>query len=594
MFDEDDIIEYLGPTLEQHKGCTLVDIFPGASIFSSRLHQFLQPKAHYLVEPEELFFEPFLKPLLDIPGSKYHHINPTAPGSKNQWYHFRKIYAQKLQKSINSAPTPDSLVSGKFNPNILVIGNASRLCKFGGVRESGHPFGIGILREMSADALSHQLFNRDGPVRMLWWLPERYKHTVIPSHYIYDRSKLSAGIEMAYDVSEVAGVQPSAMAKFTGRVGYTERSRPKIYDEVNRQTVAERMQTTGLVLPEGRILLDPRPSKSKIESSNEYLSPLSNTAETVDGLQAQLKDFKTGLDELSCWIKPGQRIGKSARSKAKRASALAIVLYPQCKIPNRQATQRRANYDTIGIVSDMAFRLINIEAGFAKLKEEHMIDSSNDDLDDRIKTLSNKFYSVVSSSRQMDTIIQDIVEDELAFCSSSPLSMLDCRAYEPLQAETADFYPEQDMTLIDFMPRELDFSVPGLATRQEVTTLMMDLLKNMFVKKSTSVPKTLDTTIGVNAGRDLVNMVPEITDIRKGGRINPNDLRVRALTRDMIEGLAKGFFEWPFRPERWQLTLAHHQKDGLEEEGTAPKKKKEDAVVVEEEEDEEGDEEEEH
>ena len=562
----------------------MVDVFPGPSVFSSKLHDFLQPKAHLLVEPEEFYFEPFIKPLLDRPGSKYHHIKPPAPGPVYQWYNFRKSYAQIFKTLTNTTTTSNDVNSGKPNPNVLLIGNASRLCKLGGVKEAVNPFGIGILRDLSADALSHEMFNRDGQVRMLWWLPERYKHSVIPRHYIYDRSKVSAMIEMAYDVSEVAGVQSSAAIKDGSRAGYTERSRPEVFDEINRQTVAERMQNTGLVLPKGRKFLRLHPSKSARTASIEYLSPLSNTAETSDGLRNQIKAFEARLDELSVWIRPGS-IGPQDRKA--RADALATRIYPQCTGHPQHDRPRLFNKDRIAIIADMAFRLVNIEAGFAKLKEGHVVDTSSNDLHDQIKSLKNELYDLAGSNAHMLAHVEDFVDDQLAFCSSSPLSMQDCRAYEPLKAETADFHPGHDMTLLDFMPREIDLSVPDLATRRECTTLTMDLLKNLFAMKTKSVPNALDTTIGVNAGRDLVKMVPEITDIRKGGRMDPNSLRVRGLTREMIEGLAKAFFEWPFRPENWQLTLAHGSRGETEEEGKGQKKRKEDVVVVEEEEDEE-------
>jgi transcription factor 1 len=474
--------------------------------------------------------------------------------------------------------------SGKLNPNVLVIGNASRLCKFGGVKEALNPFGIGILRDLSADALSHEMFNRDGPVRMLWWLPERYKHSVIPPHYIYDRSKVSTMIEMAYDVSEVAGVQSGAAIKHASRVGYTERSRPEIFDEINRQTVAERMQNAGLVLPKGRKFLKLHSSKSGRQPSTKYLSPLSNTAETSNGLRNQIKAFKARLDELSVWIRPGN-VGPQ-NSKA-CAYALATRTYPQCTRHYQHDRARHLNKDRVAIITDMALRLVNIEAGFAKLKEGHVVDTSSDDLHDQIKSLKDELYDLVGSNAYMLGLVDDFVDDQLAFCSSSPLSMQDCRACEPLKAETADFYPEHDMTLLDFMPREINLSVPDLATRRECTTLTMDLLKNLFAMKTKSVPNALDTTIGVNAGRDLVKMVPEITDIRKGGRMDPNSLRVRGLTREMIEGLAKAFFEWPFRPDNWQLTLAHGSRGETEEEGKVQKKRKEDAEVAEGEEEEE-------
>ena len=541
------------------------------------------------MEPEEFYFEPFIKPLLDTPGSTYHHIKLKPYGAKTQWFAFRNVYARQLQESIKSTPTSNDVVPGKLNPNILVIGNASRLCKFGGVKEFRNPFGVGLLRDLSVDALSHQLFNLEGPVRMLWWLPERYRHTVIPPHYVYDRSKVSATIEMAYNVSEVAGVQAGAASKEAARVGYTERSRPELYDEVSRQTVAGRMENAGVVPPKGRKLLGSRPSTSEVNSGVRYLSPLSNTAETVDGFKNQMTVFKERLDQLSVWIGYGTATGLHSVALAKaradaRAGALATMTYPQCATFYQHSNAAYA--DTVAIISDMAFRLVNMEAGFAKLKEEHEINSTKDDVYNQIKALRQEFQDVVVRSSAMAVVINKIVEEELAFCSSSPLSMLDGRAYEPLKAETADFYPEQNMTLLDFMPRGIDLSVPGLATRQECTTLTTNLLKNIFLRKTKPVPLTLDTTVGVNAGTDLVKMVPEITDIRKGGRMDPNDLRVRALTREMIEGLAKAFFEWPFQPENWQVTLAR-SKEEAEEESKVAKKRKEDVVLVEEEEDEE-------
>jgi transcription factor 1 len=221
------------------------------------------------------------------------------------------------------------------------------------------------------------------------------------------------------------------------------------------------------------------------------------------------------------------------------------------------------NNERFSILADVALILTNIEAGYMDLKDQKMIDSESDDLRNLIESLNQTFREMIEGDKTMPALIDDFVEDQLTFYSSTSPSLLERRAYEPLQAQTSDFFPEADMTLMDFVPRGTDLSVPGLADRQECTALLKTLLRNMFALKNQSVPEALDKSIGINAGRDLVRIVPEITDIRKGGRLDPKYLRVRALTPAMIEGLVKAFFEWPFKPENWQLSLA---RGGLNDE----------------------------
>ncbi|KAF2207370.1 hypothetical protein CERZMDRAFT_91799 [Cercospora zeae-maydis SCOH1-5] len=50
-------------------------------------------------------------------------------------------------------------------------------------------------------------------------------------------------------------------------------------------------------------------------------------------------------------------------------------------------------------------------------------------------------------------------------------------------------------------------------------------------------------------------MVPAITDPRKGGRLDPKHMKVRQLTSEMLEGLIKAWFEWPFKPDGWELNF---------------------------------------
>ena len=54
------MLNYLAPTLKPYRGCTIIDLNPGACVWTRKLHEFLQPKNHVLMEPEELYTQGML------------------------------------------------------------------------------------------------------------------------------------------------------------------------------------------------------------------------------------------------------------------------------------------------------------------------------------------------------------------------------------------------------------------------------------------------------------------------------------------------------------------------------------------------------
>lgn len=64
-------MNYYGKSLDIHKGCDILDINPGAGLWSQKLHAYLQPRSHVLMEPSFQRFKTFLDPLLNAPGSTY-------------------------------------------------------------------------------------------------------------------------------------------------------------------------------------------------------------------------------------------------------------------------------------------------------------------------------------------------------------------------------------------------------------------------------------------------------------------------------------------------------------------------------------------
>lgn len=559
----DDVIQYLAPTLEQHKGCTVIDFFPGSAIFSSRLHGFLKPRSHLLIEPDEFFYEPFLKPLLDARHSKYCHLKLDGFGVRAHWYNFRKTYTMRVPELPEPPLKSGVSQSGEYNPNVLVIGNASRMCKLAG-KQLGIDFGIGAIRDLSADALSHDFFNQHGAVRMLWWIPEKLKPSVIPHVYMHGRSSINARAEVAYNISEVAGVQPNAAVRRARRPGYTERQRSEEFKELNRQVVRQRMQDAGLTLPRGRNFLEDL-TPSDTPARDAAMSPLFEAARSTKELRKQIQEAKDRLDGLASWIARARTKSRIPQVTKGQITALSSLRYPQCRYGKyfyQNSRGQFVNNERFVIMSDMGLRLANIEAGYMNLKDGCITDGESNRLHELMAGLNENFQELIGVDKAMPGMIEDFIEDNISFYSSSPASSTERRAYEPLQAQTSHFLPEHDMTLLDFMPRGTNLSVPDLADRQESTTFLKDLLKHLFTLKGNPLPDALDKVIGNHAGRDLVHTVPAITDIRKGGRLDPTKLRVRALTPEMIEGLVKAFFEWPFRPENWQLSAAKSSREG--------------------------------
>lgn len=61
----------MGDSLQKHKGCDILDINPGIGLWSQKLHDFLKPRSHILLEPSPEIFKEFLDPLVNAPDSKY-------------------------------------------------------------------------------------------------------------------------------------------------------------------------------------------------------------------------------------------------------------------------------------------------------------------------------------------------------------------------------------------------------------------------------------------------------------------------------------------------------------------------------------------
>ena len=425
---------------------------------------------------------------------------------------------------------------------------------------------------MAYSALSNEYFHRNGLVRMLWWVPEIYKVTVT-AELPTTRTSFNVGLDMGLNISEIAGVRTIEEIKDVQSVRQYKK-RPDPLEQASNEAVMQRMRESGIEAPKGRALQSKKMSISP-DKPEPIVSPFASTSKSAYELQAAIDATALRIEEVA----------EFAGDKTNRVvSAELVEILERIHHSHLMAAVKaypshaRLQEEAVAVLLDIELRLVNIEASFKNLEDGIEDRAALDALRTKILALQSKQDNVVGTAAQRTQVALDnLLEDQLVQFSSPPLMAWDRRYYEPLRAESTDFWPKFDLSLFDMVPNTRDLSVPGLADSQECSRFCAELLQQLFMARNQPLPSALDK-IGVNAGKDLIPMVPAITDVRKGGRLNPDRVKTRMLTEEMVEGLVKAFFEWPFRPQSWELALAgdhgtgegEHDSESENEEVTVP------------------------
>ena len=134
-------------------------------------------------------------------------------------------------------------------------------------------------------------------------------------------------------------------------------------------------------------------------------------------------------------------------------------------------------------------------------------------------------------------------DDRRAFAMNPPLLMWDRRKADPLLAREDEFYAPGQVALLDFQSKTTD----EFPMTQEQSIYFDMISTSLFAPRGPATPKHLKT-MAPGAFEALVPQVPAIRDPRKGGRYDVETVRVRAMTAEMIHGLALAWDNWVFKP----------------------------------------------
>jgi mitochondrial transcription factor 1 len=564
--------------LEQYKGCVIVDICPGAGLWSSKLHDHLKPRSHILVEPSFDEYSPSLTPLLEKAGSTYRYVkaDPLA----------RDTFTRIMQQDILQAIDPHQVDAKKPLPNnrsILVIANLFNLAQNDALNKSfsARKFLSDFATNAWGGPKDLAALHSRGPVRMLAWMNASDESSVLPRS-VGARSSYTAKIESIAQVVEVAGPSRNAIAN-------KEAPREAELEFESSQSVVHRMIEKGISFPEHRkdnifsLAWDTISDHNRIAGRKRYRVPPKFHEDfipqfvkygTTSGFsslnQRAYEESFTALctsGKFPTIARKGHQLAnKGEISEFDPDSAAWKAFHKFLKAERRQSKLRK----TIEPYVELSKQILEVET---KLSDpSSTIDNPNPPTKDLIALLEDlkakrallaENHHVVEQS-----IAEMILDDYHALHLQPPNLSWDRRPFEPLLVLEDEFMMRSPLILIDIQPYAP--TAPPAEAAQDAS-YHFDFLNPFFSKPGRNVQQALES-LCPGAGDEKFGLCsPDslVRDVKRGGRRDVRDLRVRMLGKDALWDLSKRWRTWEGKPpgsdtSSWfARTMKRHDKKTL-------------------------------
>lgn len=521
----DDIIKVIGPSLERHRGCDLIDINPGAGLWSRTLHDAVQPRRHIMLDATAEAYSPILKETM---GGRANVEVIQKNGL--DWANLKKTLEERISPHHTPLqrhrPGPDGLLEvppSERNDTLLVTANVGTYPK-----RSIYGFdslATMVLYQLISSIRTSTLFQRYGCVRMLVWANDENKRTLLP-RVMLNRKRACFETEMACEwFHEVAGHD------------HVDANIERFYlrdDWMNIESTAgalQRMERAGIpIIPD-------RETKA---------------------LQTVLADpnLRNGVGKLAGHEPP--KFLRPFKAELERFSPIATSTEEdQVKL---RKLQRRMDYDTED--SQIFLELLQkIEASHTLAKTSD--DPSSPETQAAIAALDAEVNERVDAFKKNHRSEFGAIRDSyhlFRHATPHPALLWDRRAYEPLVVRPADdFYPNVPMCLLDIQPKAMDPLLRQFGPGTSRSGDMSDLLLRMAWSNPAYHIETrgMDNLWpGFASMTELVDpdtgerYCSSLRDSRRGG--SPLTEAGALTTRAMNEGhwldMMKAWMDWPFKP----------------------------------------------
>ncbi len=544
LFDVDDVLTKLAPSLRAHSNCDIVELNPGPGLWSSKIHEVIKPRRHVLVERDQDFFRPFLDPLLNKPDSRY-VLAPqmvTLEGDEDFWYQNRANMDEGLLP-LQRLCRPDESGLNERNNSLLLIANIARypVKRHGSFNSLQHL----MMHQLISAIRTHSGFQAYGLVRMLVWLVDSEKKMLLP-RTVASRKKFTVQTEISADIQELAGAQELAGL---------ERREERI-DEESAARVANSLDRLGLGKPR-----EPQgageattAAGSRLESVSSDIANARLSRIWLEELADLDKRYDQGL--LNKYVdEPVPHMTNEAKTadkpKAKKLGKLSgRPLTPE--FVRRRELQQSVRTEAKDKSS--VDKLLEEEAAWEGLESligsDTLTQEEKQKQEKKHRESTERFRLHLERARKpLQKRFMYASDDWKAFRRHDPLLMWDRRPFEPIEVQSDDFFPNQKLALLDLQPKPLP---PAFRSSPKLYALFEYILSNLFIQPAQSIVQGLEQ-LGPGAAEALIPEVPALTDPRKGGRRNVEHLRVRMLTFEMLEGLTLAWDRWVFKPEMGDL-----------------------------------------
>ena len=530
----DDVLRRLTPSLAYLTGCSIIDFNPGVGLWSSKVHDALKPRSHVLVEQDQNFYLPFLKPLLDAPGSRYH---------LRSW-HNKKPWTPDSYVSEGLIPKLETAsISGGRNNSLLIIANlafGSKL-KVRGLSPSHlniHTY-IHHLR-------SQRAFHAHGSVRLLMWMPDSEKSSILPRS-VSLRRKLSIDIEMGCHVEEIAGAGLDCQIA-TLRESFLEIESSK--------RVAERMKARNIQIPFNRQdVTKQQLYGDSLNLAKDNTKAIENSRFMTDGAR---RLWHIELKQLEQEYRDGKfpRLNPSPSPTRERA--------PYGRKERSQKYYRlemlSAHFDLQDRVRVKADELIQtreaIERLHSSIRNEVLNEPERQRELTKLQQLTETFkVNLGNQSKPVLANYNNNSDNRRAFMKDPPLLLWDRRTAEPLVVHEEEFYNPTKLVLLDFQPLSPN-PYPVTSAQSATFDLVMGGLLNHLNETIYCL-----NSLAPGAANAIISRVSALQDPRKGGRYELSDFRVRCFTREMIYEIFQEWDNWLFKPRISEMIAGSEAED---------------------------------
>lgn len=526
----DAIIERMKPSLEKHKGCDIIDVNPGAAVFTTKLHEFLKPRTHVLMEPDTELYEPFLRPLLDAKDSKYTLI--PKPGVI--WAHLAKALGEQSLPFQKALPDDDERLQ-QPNDTLLFVANLASYPKrtYKGFTSLTHL----VVHQLISAARSHGLIHRYGMVRMLLWFTDGEKSLALPQHVALKKKGVFEAELSCKSITEIASSTQCG--------SYFHRD--EMIDIERSKTVIENMAKLGIQNPPGR------------ESwMQQYIA--TGSADTGDFTLAKKADtdrvgyqYLKELADLEAKFESGKFEKEVGRFREKERGRDNTVRTPQYVRLALLRTRRNSHENRAQVVYEFFARY---QAIMDTQRELYLVEDKTTpeyaqkraDVDARMEAFRAQLNELPAKSTKVEVIT---LIDEYSLSTRDPPGMMyDRRPFEPIKVSAPDFFPDHPLALLDFEPQPI---WPSLRKDFPASYDILDyILSQSFTFASQNIQYALKQ-IWPGADEWIIPRCPTLHNPWEGGNFDISQMRIRTLSLQMWKEIFEAWMAWPFRPDRIEL-----------------------------------------